>query len=98
MAAEDPRIADQIGNQRRGPVPGVPDLRETVTDAALLNGAFGKLTGWLTGENERAEQFIWLIGAYLDQTLRARNETADTERGSPAARRAPPGPPPFMPP
>ena len=45
----------------------------------LNDGAFGKLTGALTGENERANEFIRLIGAYLYQTRRARTETADTE-------------------
>ena len=43
------------------------------TDAAVVNeGAFGKLTGALTGESERAEELIRLIGAYLYQSRRAR--------------------------
>ena len=55
-----------------------PELRETLTDAAVLNeGAFGKLTGALTGESERADEFIRLIGAYLYQSRRLR--TVDAE-------------------
>ena len=80
MAEEDPRIADQIDHNAVDQFLASPDLRETLTDAAVLNeGAFGKLTGALTGENERADEFIRLIGAYLYQTRRARTETADTE-------------------
>ncbi|REE02277.1 hypothetical protein [Citricoccus muralis] len=45
----------------------------SITDAAALNeGAFGKLTGALTGENERAEDLIRLIGEYLYQSRRLR--------------------------
>ena len=80
MAEEDPRIAEQIDNNAVDQFLVSPDLRETLTDAAVLNeGAFGKLTGALTGENERAEEFIRLIGAYLYQARRARTEIADTE-------------------
>ena len=80
MAEEDPRIAEQIDNNAVDQFLVSPDLRETLTDAAVLNeGAFGKLTGALTGENERADELIRLIGAYLYQTRRARTETADTE-------------------
>ena len=80
MAEEDPRIAEQIDNNAVDQFLVSPDLRETLTDAAVLNeGAFGKLTGALTGENERADEFIRLIGAYLYQTRRARTETADTK-------------------
>jgi type I restriction enzyme, R subunit len=80
MAEEDPRIAEQIDNNAVDQFLVSPDLRETLTDAAVLNeGAFGKLTGALTGGNERADEFIRLIGAYLYQTRRARLEIADTE-------------------
>ncbi len=80
MAEEDPRIAEQIDNNAVDQFLVSPDLRETLTDAAVLNeGAFGKLTGALTGENERADDLIRLIGAYLYQARRARMETADTE-------------------
>ena len=49
------------------------ELRETLTDAAVLNdGAFGKLTGALAGENERAEEFVRLIGQYLYKSRRMR--------------------------
>ncbi|MFJ8804546.1 type I restriction endonuclease subunit R [Streptomyces sp. NPDC102490] len=75
MAAEDPRIAEQIDNNAQDQFLISPDLREAVTDAAVLNeGAFGKLTGALTGESERAEELIQLIGAYLYQSRRARTE------------------------
>jgi type I restriction enzyme, R subunit len=81
MAEEDPRIAEQIDNNAVDQFLVSPDLRETLTDAAVLNeGAFGKLTGALTGENERADEFIRLIGAYLYQAWRARTEIADTEQ------------------
>ena len=57
MAEEDPRIAEQIDNNAVDQFLVSPDLRETLTDAAVLNeGAFGKLTGALTGENERADE------------------------------------------
>jgi type I restriction enzyme R subunit len=80
MAEEDPRIAEQIDNNAVDQFLVSPHLRETLTDAAVLNeGAFGKLTGALTGENERADEFIRLIGEYLYQTRHARTETAGTE-------------------
>ncbi|MBY6366992.1 hypothetical protein [Rhodococcoides corynebacterioides] len=41
----------------------------------LDEGAFGKLTGALAGENERTDDFIRLIGQYLYQSRRMR--TAD---------------------
>ena len=73
LAEEDPRIAEQIDNNAVDQFLASPDLRETLTDAAVLNeGAFGKLTGALTGENERADEFIRLIGAYLYQSRRLR--------------------------
>jgi type I restriction enzyme R subunit len=80
MAEEDLRIAEQIDNNALDQFLVSPDLRETLTDAAVLNeGAFGKLTDALTGENERADDLIRLIGAYLYQTRHARTETAGTE-------------------
>ena len=73
MAEEDPRITEQIDNNAQDQFLISPDLREALTDAAVLNeGAFGKLTGALTGESERAEELIRLIGAYLYQSRRAR--------------------------
>lgn len=73
MAEEDPRIAEQIDHNAIDQFLASPDLRETLTDAAVLNeGAFGKLTGALTGENERADEFIRLIGSYLYQARRLR--------------------------
>ena len=79
MAEEDPRIADQIDHNAVDQFLASPDLRETLTDAAVLNeGAFGKLTGALTGENERADEFIRLIGQYLYQSRRMRT-TDETE-------------------
>ena len=73
MAEEDQRIADQIDHNAVDQFLASPQLRETLTDAAVLNeGAFGKLTGALTGENERADEFIRLIGKYLYQSRRMR--------------------------
>lgn len=73
MAEEDPRIADQIDHNALDQFMASPDLRETLTDAAVLNeGAFGKLTGALTGESDRADEFIRLIGQYLYQSRRLR--------------------------
>lgn len=73
MAEEDARIADQIDHNALDQFMASPELRETLTDAAVLNeGAFGKLTGALTGESERADEFIRLIGAYLYQSRRLR--------------------------
>lgn len=73
MAEEDQRIADQIDHNAVDQFLASPELRETLTDAAVLTeGAFGKLTGALTGENERADEFIRLIGAYLYQSRRMR--------------------------
>ena len=78
MAEEDPRIAEQIDNNAVDQFLASPDLRETLTDAAVLNeGAFGKLTDALTGEGDRADDFIRLIGAYLYRSRRAR--TTDQE-------------------
>lgn len=79
MAEEDLRIADQIDHNALDQFMASPELRETLTDAAVLNeGAFGKLTGALTGESERADEFIRLIGAYLYQSRRLR--TNDDEK------------------
>ncbi|MEX5300877.1 type I restriction endonuclease subunit R [Kocuria sabuli] len=73
MAEEDPRIAEQIDHNAQDQFLASPDLRETLTDAAVLNeGAFGKLTGALTGENERADGLIRIIGEYLYQSRRLR--------------------------
>lgn len=73
MAEEDPRIAAQIDHNALDQFMASPELRETLTDAAVLNeGAFGKLTGALTGESERADEFIRLIGAFLYQSRRLR--------------------------
>ncbi|MET9397523.1 type I restriction endonuclease [Kitasatospora sp. NPDC002965] len=75
MAEEDPRIAEQIDNNAQDQFLLSPDLREALTDAAVLNeGAFGKLTGALTGEGERADELIRLIGAYLYESRHARTE------------------------
>lgn len=77
MAEEDPRIAEQIDHNAVDQFLASPDLRETLTDAAVLNeGAFGKLTGALTGESERADEFIRLIGAYLYHSRRLRSGDA----------------------
>ena len=73
MAEEDPRIVEQIDFNAQDQFLSSPDLRETLTDAAVLNeGAFGKLTGALTGESDRADEFIRLIGEYLYQSRRLR--------------------------
>lgn len=73
MAEEDQRIAEQIDHNAVDQFLASRDLREALTDAAVLNeGAFGKLTGALTGENERADEFIRLIGQYLYQSRRMR--------------------------
>lgn len=80
MAEEDPRIADQIDHNAIDQFMASPELREILTDAAVLNeGAFGKLTGALTGENDRADEFIRLIGRYLYQTRRLRTEISEDE-------------------
>jgi type I restriction enzyme R subunit len=77
MAEEDLRIADQIDHNALDQFMASPELRETLTDAAVLNeGAFGKLTGALTGESERADELIRLIGAYLYQSRRLRTVDA----------------------
>lgn len=73
MAEEDSRIAEQIDHNAVDQFLASPDLRETLTDAAVLNeGAFGRLTDALTGESERADEFIRLIGEYLYQSRRLR--------------------------
>ncbi|WP_448072996.1 type I restriction endonuclease subunit R [Georgenia yuyongxinii] len=85
MAEEDQRIADQIDHNAVDQFLASPELRETLTDAAVLNeGAFGKLTGALTGENERADEFIRLIGQYLYQSRRMRmaDETDSEDAGA----------------
>jgi type I restriction enzyme R subunit len=83
MAGEDPRIADQIDHNALDQFMTSPQLRETLTDAAVLNeGAFGKLTGALTGENERADEFIRLIGEYLYQSRRMRMDATSDNVGS----------------
>ncbi|WP_127125607.1 type I restriction endonuclease subunit R [Georgenia sp. SYP-B2076] len=85
MAEEDQRIADQIDHNAVDQFLASPELRETLTDAAVLNeGAFGKLTGALTGDNERADEFIRLIGQYLYQSRRMRmaDETDSEDAGA----------------
>ncbi|MDV2980844.1 UNVERIFIED_CONTAM: DEAD/DEAH box helicase family protein [Actinomycetes bacterium ARC8] len=78
MAEEDPRIADQIDHNALDQFMASPELRETLMDAAVLNeGAFGKLTGALTGENDRADEFIRLIGQYLYRSRRLRTEVVN---------------------
>ncbi|MEV7099751.1 type I restriction endonuclease [Amycolatopsis sp. NPDC051045] len=80
MAEEDPRIAEQIDNNAIDQFLISPDLRETLTDAAVLNeGAFGKLTQALSGESERTDEFIRLIGAYLYRLRRARTDSEVAE-------------------
>ncbi|MFD4420264.1 type I restriction endonuclease subunit R [Agromyces sp. NPDC058484] len=82
MAEEDPRIAEQIDHNAVDQFLASPDLRETLTDAAVLNeGAFGKLTGALTGESDRADEFIRLIGAYLYQSRRLRMDDSRIDEG-----------------
>ncbi|PKV80471.1 type I restriction endonuclease subunit R [Nocardia fluminea] len=83
MAGEDPRIAEQIDHNAQDQFLASPDLRETLTDAAVLNeGAFGKLTGALTGDNERADELIRIIGEYVYQSrrLRVTDEVTPGER------------------
>lgn len=78
MAEEDPRIADQIDHNALDQFMASPELRETLMDAAVLNeGVFGKLTGALTGENERADEFIRLIAAYLYRSRKLRSNAED---------------------
>lgn len=86
MAEEDPRLADQIDHNALDQFMASPELRETLTDAAVLNeGAFGKLTGALTGESDRADEFVRLIGAYLYQSRRLRTDNdAGPENADPA--------------
>ena len=50
-----------------------PKVRETLTDAAVLNeGAFGKLTGALQGENDQTDELIRIIGQYIYRSRRGR--------------------------
>lgn len=82
MAEEDSRIAEQIDHNALDQFMASPELRETLTDAAVLNeGAFGKLTGALTGESDRADEFIRLIGQYLYQSRRLRMGDEDSRDG-----------------
>lgn len=84
MAEEDPRLADQIDHNALDQFMASPELRETLTDAAVLNeGAFGKLTGALTGESDRADEFIRLIGSYLYKSRRLRMDDAGPENADP---------------
>lgn len=90
MAEEDPRIADQIDHNALDQFMASPELRETLTDAAVLNeDAFGKLTEALIGENDRADEFIRLIGEYLYQSRRLRmaDEAEGDEDGTSPAER-----------
>lgn len=81
MAEENPRIVEQIEHNAQDQFLASPDLRDTLTDAAVLNdGAFGQLTGALTGENERANDLIRIIGTYLYQSRRDRvSDETDSE-------------------
>ncbi|MNW52860.1 hypothetical protein D3C74_303990 [compost metagenome] len=80
MAEDDPRIGEEIDHNALDQFMASPELWEILTDAAVLNeGAFGKLTGALTGENDRADEFIRLRGRYLYQTRRSRTENSEDE-------------------
>lgn len=82
MAEGDPRIVEQIDHNAVDQFLSSPDLRETLTDAAVLNeGAFGKLTGALTGDTDRADEFIRLIGQYLYHSRRLRTVDPETPDG-----------------
>src|SRR5699024_9180842 len=82
MAEEDPRIAEQIDHNALDQFMSSPDLRETLTDAAVLNGgAFGKRTGALTGESERADDYIRLIWQYMYQSRRLRMDDEGSTDG-----------------
>lgn len=84
MAEEDPRIADQIDHNAQDQFLTSPDLRDTLTEAAVLNeGVFGKLTGALTGETEQAQEMIRLIGSYLYQSRRQRTTDEDGHEAQP---------------
>lgn len=73
LAGENLRITEQIDHNAVDQFLASPDLRETLTDAAVLNeGAFGKLTEALTGESDRADEFVRLIGEYLYRSRRLR--------------------------
>ncbi|RNE66800.1 type I restriction endonuclease subunit R [Cryobacterium tepidiphilum] len=73
LASENLRITEQIDHNAVDQFLASPDLRETLTDAAVLNeGAFGKLTEALTGESDRADEFVRLIGEYLYRSRRMR--------------------------
>lgn len=83
MAGEDPWIAEQIDHNAEDQFLTSRDLRETLTDAAVMNeGASGKLTGSFTGENERADELIRIIVTYLYQSRRQR--TSDDDGGADA--------------
>lgn len=82
LASENLRITEQIDHNAVDQFLASPDLRETLTDAAVLNeGAFGKLTEALTGESDRADEFVRLIGEYLYRSRRMRmtDDDAGTE-------------------
>lgn len=84
VAGEDARIAEQIDHNAEDQFLASPDLRETLTDAAVMNeGAFGKLTGALTGENQQADDLIRIIGTYLYQSRRQRTSDDDVEQAQP---------------
>lgn len=85
LASENLRITEQIDHNAVDQFLASPDLRETLTDAAVLNeGAFGKLTEALTGESDRADEFVRLIGEYLYRSRRMRmtDEDGNTEENS----------------
>ncbi|MFZ4842103.1 type I restriction endonuclease subunit R [Mycetocola saprophilus] len=80
LASENLRITEQIDHNAVDQFLASPDLRETLTDAAVLNeGAFGKLTEALTGESDRAEEFVRLIGEYLYRSRRMRMTDDDSD-------------------
>ena len=83
LASENLRITEQIDHNAVDQFLASPDLRETLTDAAVLNeGAFGKLTEALTGESDRADEFVRLIGEYLYRSRRLRmTDDGEAEEG-----------------
>lgn len=73
MVEDDPQISEQIDNNAQDQFLDSPKVRETLTDAAVLNeGAFGKLTGALPGENDQTDELIRIIGQYIYRSRRGR--------------------------
>lgn len=78
MVEDDPQITEQIDNNAQDQFLDSPKLRETLTDAAVMNeGAFGKLTGALTGENDQADELIRIIGQYIYRSRRGKTTGED---------------------